>query len=265
MDQNSYLIGVGKKDEERLSILNRLFGETSQNLLLKAGLVSGQRVLEIGCGTGNMTRWIAEKVGKNGHVAAIDISEEQIAIAKENNKSHSNIEFIVKSIFDLGDLQKFDLIYSRFVIMHQTSPLDALRALMPLLKKNGVMVCEEGTNSVTACYPHSDTFQKYRELLLSLFKMKNLDCDFGSQIFGCFRQLGLNNIATNFVQPIYQYAAQKKMMLLFLTEMKQQYIQNNLISEEEIDKLILNMQTFIQNENYMVSFARTTQIYGRKA
>ena len=198
MSSNSYLIAVGKKDEERLSILNELFGETSRNLLLKAGLVSGMRVLEIGCGTGNMTGWIAEQVGKNGHVTAVDISEEQIKIAKVNNKLHNNIQFIVKSIFDLGDLSQFDLIYSRFVIMHQEKPFDALKALMALLGQNGVIVCEEGANTVVACCPHSDIFQKYRGLLLELFKMKNLDYDFGSNIYTHFLQLGLKNIATNF-------------------------------------------------------------------
>lgn len=45
MSSNSYLIAVGKKDEERLSILNELFGETSRNLLLKAGLVSLESVV----------------------------------------------------------------------------------------------------------------------------------------------------------------------------------------------------------------------------
>ena len=54
------------------------------------------------------------------------------------------------------------------------------------------------------------------------------------------------------------------MMLLFLTEMKPQYVQNNMISEAEINKLILDMREFIQDDHYMVSFVRTTQIYGRK-
>ena len=65
MINNSYILAVGKKDEERLSIVNELFGETSRALLLKAGLSSGMHVLEIGCGTGNMTGWIAKSAEKN--------------------------------------------------------------------------------------------------------------------------------------------------------------------------------------------------------
>ena len=35
MKENSYVIGVGKDDEERLSLLNELFGKTSKDFLLK--------------------------------------------------------------------------------------------------------------------------------------------------------------------------------------------------------------------------------------
>lgn len=264
MNKNSYLLAVGKKDEERLSLLNTLFSETSQRLLLKAGLTAGMRVLEIGCGTGNMTGWIANQVGKDGKVVAIDISEEQIAIAKEKNITHPNIEFIVQSIFNLENLASFDLIYSRFVIMHQTDPCDALKNLVAQLKPNGIIVCEEASNIVAVCHPQSETFTRYRELFLSLFRMKNLDVDFGSNIYTCFLNLNLKNITANFIQPLYQGTSQKKMMLLFLTEMKSQYVKNNLISEKDIDQLISDMRTFIQDDRYMVSFVRTTQIYGKR-
>lgn len=263
-NDNSYLIAVGKKDEARLLILNELFGETSQNLLLKAGLNSGMKVLEIGCGTGNMTGWIASQVGESGCVTAVDISPEQIVIAKENNKKHNNICYIEKSIFDLNNISQFDLIYSRFVIMHQNQPFEALKAILSLLKEGGALVCEEAANTVAACCPDSAVFKKSRELILSLYKMKNIDHDFGSHIYDYFRKLGLKNIVTNFIQPIYQSSAQKNMMLLLLNEMKLQYIQNNLISEAEINQLILDMEAFIQDDSYMVSFARTTQIYGKK-
>ena len=41
-------------------------------------------VLAVGCGTGNMTKWIAKQVGDNGNVTAVDISHEQVKIAEQN-------------------------------------------------------------------------------------------------------------------------------------------------------------------------------------
>ena len=46
--------------------------------------------------------------------------------------------------------------------------------------------------------------------------------------------------------------------------MKNQYVENNLITETEIEQLISDINAFVQNDDYLVSFVRTTQIYGKK-
>ncbi len=263
MKSNSYVIGVGKDDEERLALLNELFGDTSRNLLLKAGLKPGIRVLEIGCGTGNMTHWIARKIGENGHVTAVDNSGDQIKIAKTNCSDVNNISFIESSLFDLKDLAKFDVIYSRFLIMHLTTPFEAIQFLMQFLKPNGVIVCEEATNSVTACYPQSPVFQKNRELLMELLKKKGLDFDIGEKLYSYFQQLNLKDISINFVQPIYATKRQKRMMRLLMNQLKSQYIQVGLATEELMNQLLADLDQFIEDDHYLVSFARTTQIFGR--
>ena len=262
MKENSYVIGVGKDDEERLSLLNELFGKTSKDLLLKSGLKPGMRVLEVGCGTGNMTKWIAKQVGDHGHVTAVEITSEQIQITKDNCSESNNITFVESSLFDLKTSQKFDLIYSRFLIMHLQNPFEGLQHLTQLLKPNGILVSEEATNSITACYPESPIFKKNRELVLALFKKKNLDFDIGEKLYSYFQKLQLQDIHVNFVQPIY-INNQKKMMFIFIHELKQKYIELGIATESEIQKLLNDLENFINDDQFLVSFARTTQIFGR--
>ena len=52
-------------------------------LLKRLGVVPGMRVLDVGCGPGNLTSHIAEIVGENGSVVGVDPSKERIAIAFE--------------------------------------------------------------------------------------------------------------------------------------------------------------------------------------
>src|SRR5215831_20448497 len=56
--------------------------ESGKRLVERLGLEEGARVLDIGCGTGRLARWIAERVGPKGSVAGIDPLEERIDIAR---------------------------------------------------------------------------------------------------------------------------------------------------------------------------------------
>lgn len=51
-------------------------------LLQRLGIVPGMRVLDVGCGPGNLTSHIAKVVGENGSVVGVDPSKERIAIAR---------------------------------------------------------------------------------------------------------------------------------------------------------------------------------------
>ncbi len=43
---------------------------------------SGQRALDVACGTGDLTRMLAERVGPTGHVVGIDLSERMLEVAR---------------------------------------------------------------------------------------------------------------------------------------------------------------------------------------
>src|SRR6202045_911171 len=52
-------------------------------LLARLGLIGGESVLEIGCGTGALTIPLAEAVGEHGRVVAVDISEPMLGAARQ--------------------------------------------------------------------------------------------------------------------------------------------------------------------------------------
>jgi SAM-dependent methyltransferase len=73
--------------------------EGGKRLVERLGLDEGARVLDVGCGTGRLAHWIAERVGTKGAVTGIDPLEERIQIARSHGGA---VRFDVGQAEDLG-------------------------------------------------------------------------------------------------------------------------------------------------------------------
>lgn len=101
-------------------------------------LKEGMRVLDVGCGTGAITKGIAEWI-KDGSVTGIDISKEMVEQGKENYKNIRNLSLEVSNIFDYGSAEGFDLITSARTLQWLSNPEEALKKMKTLLKPGGVI------------------------------------------------------------------------------------------------------------------------------
>ena len=59
-----------------------LFAEWGQHLVDAAGITSGQRVLDVACGTGAVTRVAADVVGPDGSLVGLDLNENMLTVAR---------------------------------------------------------------------------------------------------------------------------------------------------------------------------------------
>ena len=87
---NEYPLCVGTEDQERLAILNEIYNPSSQEFI-KPALNRALRVMEVGCGHGQMAKWIAANIGKNdGSVLALDADPLQISQCLKMSTDHIN-------------------------------------------------------------------------------------------------------------------------------------------------------------------------------
>ena len=106
-------------------------------------LAGGERVLEIGCGTGALTLPLAQAVGERGRVVAVDISEPMLGVARQRvaESGLGNITLL------LGDAQvfalepaAFDVATSRMGVMFFADPVAAFSNIAGALKPDGRLV-----------------------------------------------------------------------------------------------------------------------------
>lgn len=73
---------LGGANYDRLSALAGLRAAFYRRAAMAIPLQPGMRVLDLGCGTGSFSLAVAERIGPDGSVDGVDISEEQIARAR---------------------------------------------------------------------------------------------------------------------------------------------------------------------------------------
>ncbi len=101
----------------------------------------GERVLDLGCGSGTTTLLLAEAVGAGGNATGIDISVPMLALARTRAAGQwSNVEFIEADASAFAFEAMYDLVFSRFGVMFFDEPVAAFRNIRRALKPEGRMV-----------------------------------------------------------------------------------------------------------------------------
>lgn len=100
-------------------------------------LKEGMSVLDVGCGTGSISKDIANIVGNSGKVIGIDTTEKFIESGKETYKDTKNLSLVHADLFDFETDEKFDLITAARMLQWLSNPKEALLKMKSLLKPKG--------------------------------------------------------------------------------------------------------------------------------
>ncbi len=138
-----YLMGHGESELERLQLQAEVLKPVTLRLLRDASLGTGLRVLDIGCGTGSVSALLADLVGSEGQVVGVDMSPIAIGRARSLHAGRPNLSFEVATLDDWHGLNSFDVVFGRYVLMHQADPSKFLRQAAGLLRQGGALAFHE--------------------------------------------------------------------------------------------------------------------------
>ena len=114
----------------------------AESLLGIIDIKNDQSFLEIGCGSGPVSRYVSEKY--KIEVVGTDVDEDQIESAKKSARTLKNITFLAADATDLPfEDNSFDIILSINVLHHISSWMDALKEIDRVLKKGGFLLLAE--------------------------------------------------------------------------------------------------------------------------
>lgn len=112
-----------------------------------AAIGRGDRVLDVGCGTGVLAREAAKRAGAEGHVIGLDLNEGMLAVARRRRPEIEWRQGDAASLpFEDG---AFDAVVSQFMLMFCPDPVAALREMWRVLGPGGRL-------AVAVCGPLAD-------------------------------------------------------------------------------------------------------------
>jgi SAM-dependent methyltransferase len=186
-----YLMGDETAEQRRLRVQAAWYAEQTRSLLVQAGVARGMRVLDFGCGTGDVSRLVADLVGVEGAVLGLDRSDKMLAAA-DANVGHPSVAWVRGDERDVERLGPFDAVVGRLVLMHQPDPAATLTTLSRALRPNGIVFFEEpDLEEGMACWPRVPEFTRAIGWVLAALRAAGVRADLGRMLPTIFAQSGL--------------------------------------------------------------------------
>src|SRR5215831_17912004 len=128
----------GRRWVERQQSQDIVLSPILQATLERAQLRQGERVVDIGCGTGATSIALGERVGPSGQVLGVEISAPMLARVAERLPPGAPVKFVRADATTYQfESAAFDLLFSRFGVMFFAEPAKAFASLRTALKPSG--------------------------------------------------------------------------------------------------------------------------------
>jgi SAM-dependent methyltransferase len=138
-DQIAYWNGAGgQRWASRQASQDILLKPVVDLLIDRANIKAGERILDVGCGSGATSIAFAERIGPTGHITAVDISAPMLARARDLAPRSAPIDFILADVtIHPFTSDSFDLLASRFGVMFFADPALSFANMHRAMRQTG--------------------------------------------------------------------------------------------------------------------------------
>jgi cyclopropane fatty-acyl-phospholipid synthase-like methyltransferase len=213
-------------------------GEFTLRLLNDAGIRSGMRVLDVGCGNGDVSIIAADLVGSSGSIVGIDRDAKALGTARSRVEEAKlqNVRFVQADLGgDLGDLGLFDAIVGRRVLMYQADTIGTARNLASRLHPGGLIVFQEhDTTMVPVSLQAMPLHAKVQRWLKEMISREGADIHMGFNLYDVFMQAGFS-VEHVMTEAIVQTPTQPYPLASIIRAVIPRILAQGVASESEID------------------------------
>lgn len=262
--QPLYPLNTGEADAVRLRITSQIY-DPQTVIFLNSALPHQGRLLEVGCGHGQLARQIAA-LRPNCQVIGLDIDPKQIEFATTlgYNENIDNLTFTIGDVTadHLGNdaLGVFEAIYCRFTLLHIADKTLALRNISSHLASGGIIVVEEPSLGGLFIYPYLDAFHDANQSIIDYGRHIGVDYD-------CIDDLWKSHVAADlivthaeFAHPTIWKKEHKKVVALSFDQFSSRLIDAGILSSTRVESISASLWNEFMADKYISGGLRTLQM-----
>jgi SAM-dependent methyltransferase len=202
-NDSGYELGSGDDELARLELQGRALAPATRMIFAEAGIRPGMRVLDLGCGAGDVAFVAAHLVGPGGYVVGIDRSPEALARARlrAEQRALTQVRFVEGDINEPAPGGPFDAIVGRLLLMYVPDPAAVLRQQATVLRAGGLVVPIEFDVPTGRALLASPLVTQAIGWIAEAFVKGGIQPSLGARLWAVVREAGLRPLGMIGIQP----------------------------------------------------------------
>jgi len=190
----AYVLGHSEHERRRLQLQGAMLAPYTTRFFVEAGISEGMRVLDLGCGVGDVSLLLGHLVGPAGAVQGVDIDEASLSVARSRAVQHQfpNVIFDHADIADFSTDRRYDAVVGRLILQHMEDPVGILRRAASLVRLGGIVAFQDCTPGLNVpSWPKCPRMERALDLIARFAVLAIPQYAAGTRLYHWFIDAGL--------------------------------------------------------------------------
>lgn len=248
---------------ERLQIQSQAIAPDCAVIFDRIGVEPGWRCLDLGCGLGDVTELLSERVGPVGHVVGLDADPVFLDVARKD--APANVSFVLDDAYHCEQpTASFDLVHLRFVASTAGEPTALLSEAIRLARPGGVVALQEPDMTTLSCMPAHPAWDRLRAALVEAFASAGADINLARRLFSLARTVGLRDLQYRpFLLGVRSGDPWVDYLPSTVESLRSTIVDGALLTASELDAALAECREHLRDPDTVFTSYTVAQVWGR--